>query len=414
MSAGSIASADFQCTYITENEQYLTDLMCATSDLIQRYSGTAANPVIPSDYDYTVKKPVLQVLFSSADTDMTEAQLKGKILTEDWYINDEKITFPQTANASGQRLSGAVGNFPAGTFNQIPAGGTDYPFGGIQFLKNIVTPLGGANGVLKCILKFTDNKNNVITKEHTCTLGTRRFSTDGFEVDIYTDGSAVLTYDNPTVLLHARLWKGPDKVFDSKTSTAKTVRWYAYDGSTNDWALITAATNDAGETIFAYGGNGGKELTVGRDGVPTYLTVMAGVFNSTTETDYKKAEALGTFRINDQTDTLFIQPNSTPADRVLHAGDTTPDGVTFAPKVYDKKSGGLYPGTVLFKFICYSPAGTILNGTPSGSPGATGGFDSNKNGVADNTELLATYKVPRAMFEALGDGPRVLIIAYKT
>ena len=51
MSAGSIASVSFQCTYISASEQYLTDLMCRTSDLVQRYSGTPANPVIAADND---------------------------------------------------------------------------------------------------------------------------------------------------------------------------------------------------------------------------------------------------------------------------------------------------------------------------------------------------------------------------
>ncbi len=410
MSAGSIASADFQCTYISPNEQYLTDLMCATSDLIQRYSGISSSPVIPSEYDWSIHKPVLQVLFSSADAALSESDLKNKLLTEDWYINDQKIVFPQNADANGQRLSATLGNFTQGTFNQILPGGSDYPFGGLQFLGNMVKGLGGANGVIKCVIKFTDNSGNVITKEHTCIIGARQFTSDGYEVDIYTNDSLVLTYDSPTVLLHARLWKGPEKIFDSATSTAKTVRWYTYDDATGDWELVQNAVNSGNETIFAISSR--NELTVGRDAVPTYLTVRAAIFNDAGETDYSKAEATGTIRINDQTDTLFIQPNATPEDRVLRAGESTPDGITFAPKVYDKKSGGLYPGTVLFKFICYSPAGTILNGSPSGTPGASGGWDNNGNNIADNNELLSTYKVPRAMMESVGN-VRVLINAYK-
>ena len=50
-----------------------------------------------------------------------------------------------------------------------------------------------------------------------------------------------------------------------------------------------------------------------------------------------------------------------------------------------------------------------MNGTPSGSPGVTGGFDSNNNGTADNLETLTSYNIPRAMFEALGVGPAVII-----
>lgn len=414
----AIASADFQCTYINDNEQYLTDLMCATSDLIQRYSGTPANPVIPNEYNFEVIKPVLQVLFSSANAGMTEVVLKSKMLSQEWYINNQKIVFPPVADANGKYLSPKVGNFDSGTFNQIQPGGTDYPFGGIQFLKNMVTPLGGANGVLRCVLKFRDNSDNVITKEHTCIIGARQFSSDGYEVDIYTEGSTVLTLTNPTVLLHARLWKGPDKVFDSKTSTAKTVRWYTYDDTIGDWSIVQNATNSDGETIFFTDSR--HELTVGRDGVPTYLIVRAAIFNDASETDYSKAEATGTIRVNDQTDTLFIQPNATPEDRVLRAGESTPDGITFAPKVYDKKSSGLFPGTVLFRFICYSPAGTILNGTAaqgtvSGVQVPGSGYDSPTHGVVgvpDNTELLATYKVPRAMMESVGD-VRVLINAYK-
>lgn len=411
MSTGSIATASFQCTYISDNEQYLTDLMCRTSDLVQRYSGDPASPSIASDDDWTVKKPVLQILLSSASPGMTEATLKAKMLNPaQWFVNNTEITF------GNDGLSLAVGNFPAGTFKRINANTmTDYPFGALQIMKNVVTPLGGASGVLKVVFKFTDNSNNIITKEHTHTLGVRQFTADGYVVDVYTDGSAILTMDNQTVLLHARLFKGPDKVYDSKTSTSKTLRWYTYDSTAgvDDWAEVQAETNASGDTIFAYGGNGGKELTVGRDGVPTYLTVMAAVFDSATETDYKKALMTGTIRINDQTDSLFIVPNPTPADMTLRAGETTPDGVSYAPKTFDKSSNQEVSG-IKYKFVCTSSAGTILNGTPSSTPGASGGFDSNSNSIADNTELLTTYKVPRAMFEAIGQGPAVQIIAFKT
>lgn len=410
MSAGSIASVSFQCTYISANEQYMTDLMCRTSDLVQRYSGTPSDPVIASDNDWTVTKPVLQVLLSSASPGMTEAALKGKMLNPAlWYVNNVEITF------GNDGLSLAVGNFPAGTFKRINANTmVDYPYGALQILKNVVTPLGGASGVLKVVFKFTDNSNNVITKEHTHTLGARMMSTDGYEVEVYTDGSMILTTDNPTVLLRARLFKGPSKEYDSKTMTSKVLRWYTYNHTTDDWAVVAAETNASGETVFAYGGNGNKELIVGRDGVPTYLTVMAAVYPAgSTETDYRKADATGTARINDQTDSLIIAANPTPADAVLRAGETTPDGVTFAPKTYDKASNQEISG-VKYKFVCHSPAGTILNGTPSGTPGATGGYDSNKNNIADNTELLSSYKVPRAMFEAIGGGVDVVITAFKT
>ena len=160
MSAGSIASVSFQCTYISANEQYMTDLMCRTSDLVQRYSGTASDPVIASDNDWTVTKPVLQVLLSSASPGMTEAALKGKMLNPAlWYVNNVEITF------GNDGLSLAVGNFPAGTFKRINANTmVDYPYGALQILKNVVTPLGGASGVLKVVFKFTDNSNNLITK----------------------------------------------------------------------------------------------------------------------------------------------------------------------------------------------------------------------------------------------------------
>ena len=404
--SGSIASTSFQCTYISKNEQYTTDLMCRTSDLVQRYSGTPSDPVIAADNDWTVTKPVLQILLSSASPGMTEAALKAKMLNPaQWFVNDAEISF------GNDGLSLAVGNFPAGTFKRINANTvTDYPFGALQILKNVVTPLGGASGVLKVIFKFTDNSNNVITKEHTHTLGTRMMSSDSYELEVYTDGSLILTMDNQTVLLHARLFKGPSKVFDSKTMSNMTLRWYTYDHSTDDWAIVAAESNAAGDMMFGYSGS---ELIVGRDGVPTYLTVMAAVFSSSTETDYRKADAMGTARINDQTDSLFIVPNPTPADAVLLAGETTPDGVTFAPKTFDKASNQEVSG-VKYKFVCHSPAGTILNGTPKSTPDATGGFDSNKNNIADNTELLTSYKVPRAMFEAIGTGVDVMIIAFKT
>ncbi len=407
----SVATYDYQCTWISDNEQYGSDLMCGTSDLIQRYSGTPSSPTYFDGNDYTVLKPVLQVLLSSADPLMTEAALKGKMLTTDWYINGTKITFPQNADAGGKRLSAAVGNFPAGAFNQIVAGGNEYPFGGLQFLGNIVGPLNGGSAVVKCVFSFTDSDGNMITKQHTANIGCLLVSSDKYELEVYADASnpAILTYDNQSVLLHARMWKGAAKEFDSKTMTSKVLRWYIYDYTTaNDWVQVVAKADK-----FAYAGFSSKELKVFRDGVPTYLVVMAAVFPAgSTETDPKKAEMLGYIRVNDQTDSLFIKPNPTPADGTLRAADPSVTGLTLVPELYDKDSGSKVNGAK-FKFVCYSAAGTILNGSPSGTPGAAGGFDTNANGVADNTELLTSYTIPRAMFEALNEGPRVMITAFK-
>lgn len=402
----SIVSADFQCTYISEGEQYLTDLMCATSDLIQRYTGTAANPNIPNEYNYTITKPVLQVLFSSASPGMTETMLKEKLVSQTWYINGAEISFYSTG--ADKDLSAQLGDFDKGTFKRIEVGNAQYPFGGIQFLKNLIKGLGGVNGVMKCVLKFEDNSGSVITKEHTCTLGARMVAADANYAEVYPDVSLILDAETATTLLHARLFKGASLLFDSATSTAKTVRWYTYDDAAEDWAEVPKT----GATDLAYGGNGGKELVVGRDAVPTYLVVMAAIFNDASSSDYHNAEAIAYARVNDKTDSLFIQENATPADRVLRAGETTPAGVTFKPKVYDKNTSQQITN-VKFKFVCFSPAGTILNGAPSGSPGASGGFDSNGNNIADNSELLTEYTVPRAMFEAINDGPRVLINAFK-
>lgn len=403
MSAGSIASASVQCTYINDNEQYMTDLMCRTSDLIQRYSGTYTNPIIPSEYDWSVKKPVVQVLLSSGSPGMTDAVLKTKVVNgmTAWRINDQEIGFGN----DGVSISPAAF---AGCFEKINANvSSDYPFGGLRILKNLVTPLNGTNGVLKGTIAFQDNQNNLVTKVHTITIGTRQFSSDGYDLEIYTDDSFILTLTAPTTLLHARLWKGADKVYDSATSTAKTVRWYTYDASAgvDDWAEIVVNAGTPADT-YAYGGNSNRELIVGRDAVPTFLTVRAAVFESATETDLTKAEATTTCRINDETDSLYIAPNPTPADCVLRAGETTPDGQTFAPKVYDKETKTEITG-VKYKFVCLSPAGAVLNNVTSGP------YDTNNNGIADNEELLTTYKVPRAMFEGLGDGPNVQIHAFR-
>lgn len=399
----SISSSSFQCTYISENEQYMTDLICRTSDLIQRYSGTPSNPVILPEYDWSVKKPVVRILFASASPGMTDAVLKQKILNgaTKWWINDTELTFSETTGVSGgpAAFSGLFEKIPANTNN-------DYPFGGLRILGNLVTALGGVSGVLKCQVSFTDNQNNTVTKIHTINIGCRMFSSDGYELEVYTDDSFVLTMEDPTALLRARMWKGAEKVFDSATSTAKTLRWYTYDATAGveDWTEIAAATNGAGETVFAY--NAQRELTVGRDGVPTFLTVRAAVFGSATETDITKAEATGTARVNDETDALYISPNPTPADGVLRAGETTPDGVTFAPKTYDKDTKKEVTG-VKYKFTCFSPAGTVLNNVTSGT------YDSNANGLADNSELLASYKVSRAMFEGIGADITVQIDAFR-
>lgn len=415
----SVATYDYQCTWISDNEQYGSDLMCGTSDLIQRYSGTPSSPTYFDGNDYTVLKPVLQVLLSSADPLMTEAALKGKMLTTDWYINGTKITFPQNADAGGKRLSAAVGNFPAGAFNQIVAGGNEYPFGGLQFLGNIVGPLNGGSAVVKCVFSFTDSDGNMITKQHTANIGCLLVSSDKYELEVYAkkENPAILTYTNQTVLLHVRVHKGATLEFDSDNSnlnTTKKLFWYAYDyDSANKWVKVVAKNNAQGETMFAYNSKG--ELTVGRDAVPTHLVVMAAVFPSTlTEQnpDPKDAEMVGFIRVNDETDALYIKPNPTPADGTLRAGETTPSGLTLAPELYDQDSSSKVSG-VKFKFVCMSAAGTVLNGSPSGTPGAAGGFDTNKNNIADNTELLETYTVPRAMFEALNAGPRVLITAFK-
>ena len=405
----SEVSASYQCTYIKDNEQYGSDLVCRTSDLIQRYSGTAASPLIPAEYDYTKTKPVLQILLTSVDPTVTDTELAKSIIDPTkWYINGVEIAF---GNDGLSLKSPASFPFDAGTFKRIPAysaspakGQADYPFGGLQILKNLVKGLGGVNGVIKCEFDFVDKGGNMVTKQHTYTVGCREFATDGYELEVYTDGSTILDSTNTSVLLRARLWKGTTKEYDSKTMSNRKLRCYTYSPAAGDWAVIPASV--AGEfTLNATTG----ELTVLPDAVPTFLMVMAAVFPSgSTETDYRKAEATDIIKINDRTDTLFIQPNPTPSDGVLRAGDSTPDGVTLAPKVYDKKTGGEVSG-YKFRFVCVSPAGTIMNGTPSGSPGATGGFDSNNNGTAGNLETLTSYKIPRAMFEALGVGPAVII-----
>lgn len=422
----SVASLDVELTYISDNEQYQTGLMCATTDLIQRYSGTPANPVIPDDYNWAMQKPVLQVLLSSASPGMTEATLKSKMLAVQWYVNGTLINFPQNANSSGQRLSPQTLNFPSGTFNQILHGGNDYPFGAIQILGNIVGATNGASAILKAVISFEDNSGSTVVKEHTFTLGVRQFASDGYTLDIYVKGSneLILTEAKPTTQLSVRLFKGADNIFDTGDATKNTgyiPKWYTYDDTTtNDWAIIQAA--GSGDSLeFAFDSTG-KELIVGRDGVPTNLLVMCALFKAGTTdfSDYKGAEAIGYERINDKTDSLFIQVTRNPADGVLRAGETTPDGVTILPKLMDKDSQSQVAGAK-FKFLCMSPAGTILNGTSAQLGTSIGGspIDSNNNNTADNTEYFTfdganptPYKVPRAMMAAIGDIVRVMIMAY--
>lgn len=416
----SVASYDFQCVYISDHEQYNSDLMCGTCDLIQRYTGTPASPTFLTGNDYTTLKPVLQILLSNTDPTVTDADMGKRMIAAEWYINGAKIPFPTNADANGKRLSTAqVGNFPKGAFNQIVHGGASYPCGGLQFLSNIVGPLNGGSAVVKCVFSFEDNEGNMVTVQHTANIGCRLVSSDKYELEVYAkkENPAILTYTNQTVLLHVRVHKGATLEFDSDNSnlnTTKKLFWYAYDyDSANKWVKVVAKNNAQGETMFAYNSKG--ELTVGRDAVPTHLVVMAAVFPSTlTEQnpDPKDAEMVGFIRVNDETDALYIKPNPTPADGTLRAGETTPSGLTLAPELYDQDSSSKVSG-VKFKFVCMSAAGTVLNGSPSGTPGAAGGFDTNKNNIADNTELLETYTVPRAMFEALNAGPRVLITAFK-
>ncbi len=428
----SVASIDVELTYISENEQYQSGLMCATTDLVQRYSGTPANPQIPEDYNWAIKKPVLQVLLSSASPGMTEATLKNKMLQVEWYVNDAKINFPQNADSNGKRLSPNVLNFPSGTFNQILHGGSDYPFGGLQILGNIVSATNGKSAVVKAVISFEDNSGSVVVKQHTFTLGVRQFAANELTLDIYVTApnELILTQAKPTTQLSVRLYKGADRIYDSADSTKNsgyTPKFYAYDGTTaNDWKIIQAA--GSGDSLeFAYSGN---ELIVGRDGVPTNLLVMCALFKGDNVSDadantktYMQAEAIGYERINDKTDSLFIQVTQNPADGVLRAGETTPDGVTILPKLMDKDSQSQVMGAK-FKFLCMSPAGTILNGTSAqlGTPNPPNGgkpIDSNNNNTADNTEFftdaqlaLAPYKVPRAMMAAIGDVVRVIIMAY--
>ncbi|MBD5583879.1 MAG: hypothetical protein HDQ88_02270 [Clostridia bacterium] len=270
-------------------------------------------------------------------------------------------------------------------------------------MKNLVSQCGGVPVVIRNDLGFTTLDDQAMTRTESYVIDIKRFSGDGCEAEVYTDTTFVLDGKTTSTLCRCRLWEGAEKVFDTKAGKAaaggKTVRWYLYDDATDDWKERTAGVDANGE------------LTITTEDVKTYLQVMAAVFSSADEHDYRKADAHDIQEIFDKTDALMINPNPTPANLTLRRGETDPDGVTLAPTTYDRDTEKALTG-VKYKFVCYSPSGTILNGTTSQGMG----YDSpthGQQGVADNTELLTSYKVPRTMFEALGEGPRVDIRAFK-
>ena len=395
----STTSGIFTTTYINPFTTYTMDLNASNGDLIQRYTGTVANPGFPLGYDWSLQNnhPVIPVGLRSSDPDETASVIAGKIVDTQWYLNDKQITF----NSAGESLNITNGPQIAGCFKKLAPNTTNgalYPCGGLQIINNLVTALSGVNATLRCEV-LIDRGSESETHQHTTTISFSKIVDGATVADIYCDSNQTFNLDasHSSVVCKARLLEGATVI----ANNTKVMSWFLYDSSVADWVWKATA----------------ETFTVTDEMVNSYQTVMVAYYDSgTSSADAKipsKAIATDTKVISDITDSLVLFANPTPQDGVLRATDPTATGVTFAPKVRDRDTNKEITG-LKYKFTCLSPSGTILNGSPSLTPGANGGFDVNNNGTADNTELLTTYTVPRAMFEAINAGPTVVITAFQS
>lgn len=415
----SQGSASYTCTWVSDKSTYTCKLMGTDRELVQMYTGSAADPDIATEHNWQTNPLVVDIMLMSSNALEDGQTVADKIIAggTEWYLNDQKITF-----SNGISLDITGGPQIAGCFEIIPEKSTgdyaDHKNGCLIIKKNLVTALGGINATLKVVVKMEEGTSAIGVTDST-PIRFVKVGSDATTAEIYCDNndSMVLVSDLDDVTLKARLWSGINNV---TATNGQYKKWYVYDNATAAW-VAAGGTGGKGSLV-----NGNLKITGSE--VDSFLQVMVAFFKTEADMnsgDISKAIATDMQTVADSSDALIVFPNPTPADGVLRAGETTPAGVSFNPTVKDKNSSTELSG-FKFKFTCLSPAGTILNGTNAqiGSNINNGtAFDTNNNNTPDNTEdfysgtLAGTqplpYVVPRAMFEAIGCGPTVNIYAYK-
>lgn len=391
----SIGSTAFTCVWVDDNLSYSGAIMGSETDLVQLWTGELSGPSVADSW---AAKPIyVDIVVMCSDASIVKAGIASKVLAADWYINDVEITF-DNSKKSKQVTTGA-GTIPAGTFERIDAsdGNADHIFGALKIKDDLVKYLGGINSVLKAVIPV-EKGNTAINITASTPIRFVKVSSDALTAEIYCEKPQSMTLSeesgHQSVTLKARIWRGVTDV----TSSYPHKKWYVYDDSLATPAWVNKPANSSGN------------LVITRDDVASYLQVLVAFFNDATETDISKAVITDIQTVADSGDTLTVHANPTPADGTLYASDSSVGGVTFNPTVKDSNDN--VKANIKFKFACFSPAGTLLNGTPSGTPGAAGGFDTNANGQPDNAELLTSYTVPREMFLAIETGPLVVISAF--
>lgn len=377
----SLASCSYQTTFVKDNQNFTVSILANNGDIFQSYQGSAASPnagsIIP-DWSGTNTKPFFRTVLMDSDPNVQQSELTAMISDANtkWLIDDVELVFDNNnlslANAS---LGIAAGLFKKITVAQAMA---DAPFGGLQIQDNLVTAFAGRSVTVQVNLALAVDSRPVTLAGHSYIKFSKRGDADNL-AHIYcaNNESMVLDSETDSVTLLVNCWKAGAQL----SSSAFSRKWFILENG----AWVQKGSADT--------------LTLTTPDIPTFADVKCECWSKDT-TPVLIASDIQT--VADQTDPLHVIPNPTPADGKIRSGDSN-TGVSFDPVLVDDEGNQpVSTASLRYLFTVLNSSGMVLNSSSNafGMPASTTQFAQSP---------ATKFAVPRAVFEAEGEGPLVNI-----
>lgn len=383
----------YQCTMIKQLGTVTVMLRGAEGDIYQTYMGSDMTTVTP-DLEATgltdSDRPVAKTVLMCSNPAVSATDLAGMIMASSysWYWNGRKIHFGSDGKSTGLAsttndsiLDSTTTAVFAGMFKIIlPADSNPRaPYGGLMICKNYVAAALGTPPVVRAVFQIKPDQQSQTLETMQADMPLQiiqRQDGTAAACSIYCDPgqSFNLSETNQSVTAKVKLWAGAD-LSDTPIGSDHSVKWYLLDAG--GWQLQTT-------------GVVGNTFSIDRDMIAVTGTVKVEILLGT------QVLCADTQSITDESDAWEGEANPTPADGVFNYNDPAQTGVTFAPKLKNRKTGN-YTTAFTYSVVVMTPGGVILNNT------------SLNQGMASNQ----TYTVTKQMFDDCeGDAGPVVIIAF--
>lgn len=369
----SLASCSYQCGWLWDDVTFTVSMLGNKGDLYQRYTGEYLAPAscTPNWDNLSVgSRPILRNVLMESDPTIDQSTLAKAVVDEQtkYYVDGVELEFNSSGISTNAPYAGCFQKLKANSTNADPPVPTrmEAPYGGLEILKNLVTPSGGKTINISVNMGLNADGKAIRKQGSTRIRIIRSNGTANFANIFCSTGSFVLDDNNRSVACEVECFEGDSPV------TTFYCKWYLMSGG--QWVEKSTANT----------------FTVDCDMVNTFADVKVECYSDSGRT---KLIASDVQTINDSSDALILSANPNPADGTFEQNGNI--DLTFTPKLTHNDGSTYTDSAWKYTYAVMDSTGGVVQSITTANAIAQGG----------------SFTVPASIANNMGEGPLVNIEA---